>query len=206
MGRKVSGGKSKKKVSRKPTVKKAVKKKSPAKKKATAKKVTKKTVPSKLNKKRKPRTRKVVKKKKVTKPTRKVKSNASTKKGIRMPKKTVFVAFSMKDVRSRDFLKGQSLNTKSSFEYIDMSVKQPYLSSEWKARVRTRIKRSNGVIAIVSKNSLTSTGQKFEIQCAKDERKPLIGIWAYKDDRTNLVGVNTYVWTWTNIANFIDRI
>lgn len=123
-----------------------------------------------------------------------------------MSKKTVFVAFSMKDVRSRDFLKGQSLNTNSSFEYIDMSVKEPYLSSEWKDRVRTRIKRSNGVIAIVSKNSLSSTGQKFEIQCAKDERKPLIGIWAYKDDRTNLVGVNTYVWTWPNITNFIDRI
>ena len=123
-----------------------------------------------------------------------------------MSKKTVFVAFSMKDVRSRDFLKGQSLNTKSPFEYIDMSVKEPYLSSEWKDRVRTRIKRSNGVIAIVSKNSLSSTGQKFEIQCAKEERKPLIGIWAYTDDRTNLVGVNTYVWTWLNITNFIDRI
>jgi hypothetical protein len=123
-----------------------------------------------------------------------------------MSKKTVFVAFSMKDVKSRDFLKGQSLNTKSPFEYIDMSVKEPYLSSEWKDRVRTRIKRSHGVIVLVSKNSLSSTGQKFEIQCAKEERRPLIGIWAYKDDRTNLAGVNTYVWTWTNITNFIDRI
>lgn len=123
-----------------------------------------------------------------------------------MSKKTVFVAFSMNDVKSRDFLRGQSLNTKSPFEYIDMSVKEPYLSSEWKDRVRTRIKRSHGVIAIVSKNSLSSTGQKFEIQCAKEERTPLIGIWAYKDDRTNLVGVNTCVWTWANITNFIDRI
>jgi hypothetical protein len=112
----------------------------------------------------------------------------------------------MKDVKSRDLIKGQSLNTKSPFEYIDMSVKEPYLSSEWKDRVRTRIKRSHGVIVLVSKNSLSSTGQKFEIQCAKEERRPLIGIWVYKDDRTNLAGVNTYVWTWTNITNFIDRI
>lgn len=37
-----------------------------------------------------------------------------------MEKKTVFVAFAIEDERQRDFLKGQSLNTKSPFEYIDM--------------------------------------------------------------------------------------
>ena len=42
-----------------------------------------------------------------------------------MEKKTVFVAFAIEDERQRDFLKGQSLNTKSPFEYIDMSVKEP---------------------------------------------------------------------------------
>ncbi|WP_439121363.1 hypothetical protein [Marivita sp.] len=48
-------------------------------------------------------------------------------------KKTIFVAFAMKDERSRDFLKGQSLNTKSPFEYIDMSVKDAY-DKEWSLR------------------------------------------------------------------------
>jgi len=62
------------------------------------------------------------------------------------------------------------------------------------------------VLAIVSKDSLTSSGQKWEIQCAKEERKPLRGIWAYANDRTNLVGVNTMVWTWDNIAAFIDSL
>ncbi len=119
--------------------------------------------------------------------------------------KVVFIAFAMEDVRIRDFLKGQSLNTDSPFEYVDMSVKKSY-DEEWKKRVRTRILRSDGVIAIVSKNSLTSTGQKWEIQCAKDEKKPLRGLWAYKDDRTNLVGVNTVVWTWDNIAAFINSL
>ena len=120
-------------------------------------------------------------------------------------KKVVFVAFAIEDVRMRDLLKGQSLHTDSPFEYIDMSVGEPY-DEEWKKRVRTRILRSDGVIAIVSKNSLSSTGQKWEIQCAKDERKPLRGVWAYKDDRTNLVGVNTVVWTWENIAAFINTL
>lgn len=120
-------------------------------------------------------------------------------------KNVVFIAFAIEDVKQRDLLKGQSLNTKSPFEYIDMSVKEPY-DKDWKDRVRTRIKRSDGVIALVSKNSLKSSGQKWEIQCAKEEGIKLRGIWAYTDDRTDLEGVNTRVWTWDNIKDFIDSL
>ena len=120
-------------------------------------------------------------------------------------KKVVFVAFAIEDETQRDFLKGQSLNTNSPFEYIDMSVKEAY-DSKWKERVRTRICRSDGVIALVSKNSLTSSGQKWEIACAKEEEKKLLGIWAYTDDRTNLTGVRTVVWKWDAISKFIDSL
>jgi hypothetical protein len=120
-------------------------------------------------------------------------------------KKVVFVAFAIEDERIRDMIKGQSLNTMSPFEYIDMSVKEAY-NEEWKKRVRTRILRSDGILVIVSKNSLASSGQKWEIQCAKDEGKKVRGIWAYKEDRTNLLGVNTMVWNWDNIANWIDSL
>ena len=120
-------------------------------------------------------------------------------------KKTIFIAFSMKDERQREFLKGQSLNTNSPFEYIDMSVKEPY-DSGWKDRVRTRIRRSDGVIVLVSENSLISTGQKWEIACAREENKKILGIWAYTSDRTNIAGLNTKVWTWPNITNFINSL
>jgi len=120
-------------------------------------------------------------------------------------KKIIFVAFAIEDVSIRALIKGQSLNTDTSFEYVDMSVKEAY-DEEWKKRVRTRILRSDGVLAIVSKNSLTSTGQKWEIQCAKDEKKPLRGLWAYKEDRTNLAGVNTMVWTWDSLASWISSL
>ncbi len=120
-------------------------------------------------------------------------------------KKVVFVAFAIEDERQRDFLKGQSLHTTSPFEFIDMSVKEPY-DSNWKERVRTRIRRSDGVIALVSKNSLTSSGQKWEIACAREEKEKVLGIWAYKDDRTNLTGVKTVVWTWPAIEKFIDSL
>lgn len=119
--------------------------------------------------------------------------------------KTVFVAFAIEDERQRDFLKGQSLGPRSPYEFIDMSVKEAY-ESGWKDKVRMRIRRSHGVIALASANSLTSEGQKWEIQCAMDEGKPLLGIWAYTADRTSIAGVNTVMWTDANISSFIDSL
>jgi len=119
--------------------------------------------------------------------------------------KVVFVAFAIKDERQRDFLKGQSLHPREPYKFIDMSVKDAY-NTEWKEKVRTRIRRSDGVIALVSKNSLTSSGQKWEIQCAKEEKKKIKGIWAYADDRTKLDGVTTVAWTDANISSFIDSL
>jgi hypothetical protein len=120
-------------------------------------------------------------------------------------KKTVFVAFAIEDERQRDFLKGQSLLTDCPFEYIDLSVKEAY-ESDWKTKVQTRLRRCDGVIALVSKNSLNSSGQSWEISCAKSEGKKVMGIWAYKDDRTSLAGVATESWTWSGIARFIDSL
>ena len=119
--------------------------------------------------------------------------------------KIIFIAFAIEDERQRDFLKGQSLSPRAPYEFVDMSVKEPY-DSGWKDKVRTRIRRSHGVIVLVSKNSLTSTGQAWEIECAQEEGKPLRGVWAYSDDRTQLAGVSTFVWSDKNISDFIDSL
>ncbi len=119
--------------------------------------------------------------------------------------KIVFVAFAIEDERQRDLLKGQSLSTNSPFECVDMSVKEAY-RSEWKKHVRTRIRRSDGVIALVCRNSLTSDGQQWEIACAREEGKPVLGIWAYTADRTSLAGVQTVGWTWDAIRDYIDGL
>ena len=119
--------------------------------------------------------------------------------------KVVFIAFAIEDERQRDFLKGQSLSPRAPYDFVDMSVKEPY-DSGWKDKVRTRIRRSHGVIVLVSKNSLASSGQKWEIECAKEEGKRIRGIWAYSDDRTELSGISTYVWSDKNISDFIDSL
>jgi nucleoside 2-deoxyribosyltransferase len=120
-------------------------------------------------------------------------------------KKTVFVAFAIEDERQRDLLKGQTLHPRKPFEFIDMSVKEPY-DTAWKERVRTRIKRSDGVIALVSKNSAASDGQKWEIACAKEEGKPVRGVRAYSDDNTTIAGITTVAWSDANISGFIDSL
>jgi hypothetical protein len=120
-------------------------------------------------------------------------------------KKVIFVAFAIEDETQRDFLKGQSLHPRAPFEFIDMSVKDAY-NSDWKEKVRTRIKRPDGVIVMVSKNSNASTGQKWEIACAKEEKKKIRGIYAYSSDRTELEGVTTFTWSDANISNFIDSL
>lgn len=121
-----------------------------------------------------------------------------------MPRaKVLFVAFAIEDERQRDFLRGQSLLTSSPFEYIDMSVKEAY-ETGWKEKVRARIRRSDGVIALVSSSSTASTGQQWEIACAIEEKKPILGIWAYRNDRTVLPGIRTVPWEWDVIKQFID--
>jgi hypothetical protein len=120
-------------------------------------------------------------------------------------KKVVFVAFAIEDVTQRDLLKGQSLHPDTDFEYIDMSVKEAY-DEDWKTKVRTRIKRSDGVIALISKNSLTSSGQKWEIKCANEEGKPILSIRAYSNDTTKVDGLTVKTWAWDTITKFINSI
>ncbi len=120
-------------------------------------------------------------------------------------KKIVFVAFPIEDEDMRDLLRGQALNTRTPFEYIDMSVREAY-DSDWKDKVRTRIRRSAGVIALITKNSPSSSGQKWEIGCAKEEGKPILAIWPKSADHTAVPGLVPRPWAHATIAAFIDSL
>lgn len=123
-------------------------------------------------------------------------------------KKTVFIAFAKEDESTRNMFTGQRVHSKTPFEFTDMSVKQPY-EQEWKERVRTRIKRSDGVIALISSNTPKAAGQLWEIKCAGEEGKKLLGIWIEDGYRTKPVEMGTApckTWTWDNIAAFIDSL
>lgn len=120
-------------------------------------------------------------------------------------KKVIFVAFAIEDSSMRDLFKGQTLNNRVPYEFIDMSVREAY-DFGWKDKVRTRIKRSDGVIILVSANSVNSTGQRWEIECAKEENKPILGIWVYTNDRTNISGIKIIPWVQQGVSDFINSL
>ncbi len=122
--------------------------------------------------------------------------------------KRIFIAFAVEDKNYRDLLKGQSLNTDTPFDYVDMSAKEPW-SNSWKTNCRTRIKGCDGVIALLSSNSLKADGQKWEIKCAKDEDVPLLGVYIHSNDTSypsEMNGVRKIKWSWDGMADFIDGL
>jgi hypothetical protein len=124
--------------------------------------------------------------------------------------KRIFISFAAEDSNYRDFLVGQAKNEKSPFEFVDMSVKEPW-SDKWKTRCRTKIKGCDGFIALVSKRTPRADGQLWEIKCAKEEKVPVRGIYVSQDNKPaqlpkELEGVRIVNWTWENIKNFIDSL
>jgi hypothetical protein len=122
--------------------------------------------------------------------------------------KTVFIAFAKEDETTRNLFTGQRVNSSTPFEFIDMSVKEPYVT-EWKQRVRTRIRRSDGVVALISSSTPKATGELWEITCAVEEKKPLLGIWVedrYKVKPSVMGSAPCTKWTWPNVASFIEGL
>jgi hypothetical protein len=125
-------------------------------------------------------------------------------------KHRIFVSFAMEDKTYRDFLVGQAKNEKSPFEFVNMSVLEPW-DSQWKSNCRTRIKGCDGMIALLSKNTAKAAGALWEVTCAKEENIPIIGLYCTTDNRptslpTEFTGVRVFGWTWANIAAFINKL
>lgn len=122
--------------------------------------------------------------------------------------KTVFIAFAKEDEATRNLFSGQKVNANTPFEFIDMSVKQPY-DSAWQERTRTRIRRSDGVVALISSHTPRADGERWEISCAVEERKPLLGIWieaGYRAKPHEMGSAPCKNWTWVNVADFVDGL
>jgi hypothetical protein len=124
-------------------------------------------------------------------------------------KNRVFISFAVEDAYARDFLVGQARNNRSPFNFVDMSVKEPFDES-WKAHCRSRIKSCDGLIALIGKNTERATGARWEMWCARDERVPVLGVYVDKDDKPpcppELAGASIIEWTWDGIAGFINKL
>jgi len=123
--------------------------------------------------------------------------------------KRIFTSFAIEDETLRDLFIGQARNEKVPYELVDMSVKQPW-SSEWKTRCRTKIKGCDGVIVLITKNLKKADGALWEINCAKDEKIPLLGVYVGEATSSYSPAELDYVkkvnWTWDNIADFVNGL
>ncbi|MDW8727300.1 hypothetical protein Q7W11_10055 [Streptococcus suis] len=124
--------------------------------------------------------------------------------------KRIFISFAIEDENLRDLLRGQSRNTNSPFEFVDMSVKKPW-DSQWKTKCRTRIRGCDGMISIITRNTKNADGQIWEMNCAKDEGIPLLAIYGNNSHIgatiPNECGYLPVVdWNWEKISAWIKQL
>lgn len=124
--------------------------------------------------------------------------------------KRVFVSFATEDKTYRTFLIGLAKNKRRPFEFVDVTVKEPW-DEQWRTHCRARIKGCDGVIALVSKHNAEAEGALWEVRCAKEENVPVRGIYCTTDNHpatlpAEFVDVPVVEWTWENIESFINSL
>ncbi len=138
-----------------------------------------------------------------------VKAFSSDKSDQPLKRKKIFISFAIEDEAYRNHLIKQARDEKSPFDFVDMSVKQPWNENEWKKRCRTKIKRCDGVIVMLSNHTFHSSGVRWEIKCAEEEGVPIVGMHIRKNDQRavppELAGKKIITWTWKNLENSINK-
>lgn len=121
----------------------------------------------------------------------------------------IFISFAVEDKWYRDALVQQAKDERSPFSFTDMSLQEPF-DEKWKTQCRARIKTCDGMIALISKKTRNADGARWEMQCANEERVPLIGVHIHKDDKgaipSELDGKKVIEWTWAGIKSFLDSL
>lgn len=123
--------------------------------------------------------------------------------------KRIFTSFAIEDKSLRDLFVGQARNNSVPYELVDMSVKQPW-DYAWKTQCRTKIRGCSGVIVLITRNLKGADGARWEINCAKEENIPILGVYMAGsnafDAPSELVGIKKISWTWLEIANFVNEL
>jgi len=120
-----------------------------------------------------------------------------------------FVSFDCdNDSSLRDLLLGQSQHPDTKFEMHDWSVKQPFTETDWKKRVREKIRASDLVIVICGEKTNTASGVDVELRIAQEEQKPYFLLAGYSNKNCTRPpsaksSDKLYTWSWKNLSNLI---
>jgi len=125
-----------------------------------------------------------------------------------MIKVPCFISFDFDhDEDLRNLLAGQSKREDSPFNIADWSVKEP-IAEDWKAKVRTRIKKTKRVIVLCGKDTNTARGVDVELNIAREENISYFLLRGRKDEQcrppkaANLLDI-IEEWTWDNLKKLI---
>lgn len=87
--------------------------------------------------------------------------------------KKVFISFAIEDQHLRNLLVGQKKNSRNNIKFRDRSLYDAF-ESKWKTQCRDVIQECDGVIGIITKNTILADGQQWEIKCALEENIPIL--------------------------------
>lgn len=125
-----------------------------------------------------------------------------------MAKAKVFTSFDFDhDEDLRTLLVGQSRNPDTPFEMADWSVKEP-MTGDWKAKVRTRIRRVDQIIVLCGEYMASASGVSAELSIAREEGKPYFLLKGRANKtcskpRSAKSSDKMYNWTWDNLKKLI---
>ena len=125
-----------------------------------------------------------------------------------MTMKRAFISFDFDhDEELRDALVGQAKNPDSPFSIADWSVHEPF-ESNWRQRVRDRIRRTDLTIVICGEHTHTARGVAAELTITQEERKPYFLLWGRprgecKKPAMALASDKIYKWSWENLTQLI---
>lgn len=126
----------------------------------------------------------------------------------KMAKTKVFVSFDYdNDSDLKTLLAGQAKNSDSPFEIEDWSVKE-HMTGDWKAKVKSKMKRVDQVAVICGEKTHIAAGVSAEINIAKEVGVPyyLLKGRANKTCTKPKAATSSdklYNWTWDNLKILI---
>ena len=125
-----------------------------------------------------------------------------------MAVKRAFISFDFDhDEGLRNALVGQAKNPDSPFSIADWSVHEPF-DTNWRQKVRDRIRRTDLTIVICGEHTHAAKGVAAEVSITREEGK-LYSLLRGRPRRTctkpgmTLKSDMIYKWTWENLKNLI---
>ena len=125
-----------------------------------------------------------------------------------MVMKRAFISFDFDhDEEFRNALVGQAKNPDSPFSIADWSVHEPF-ESNWRRRVRDRIRRTDLTIVICGEHTHTTRGVAAELTTTREESKPYFLLWGHPRGNCtkpamSLSSDKIYKWSWENLKQLI---